>query len=153
MGPSAAVAAPSDAAPDAPADERDVPPSPATHPILRLLKAGESVFHTFLLTITVLCALRGAKPLYLALFGVETLSGTLLGPVHDKSGYWARYRPYTKSGLPAVRNDEGDHPKRVLSVPKHGWLAEKYRSSTGLEEVAVADHVTEDSLETLFCAM
>ena len=43
-------------------------PSPATHAILTVLKAGESVFQTFLLTKTEVHAYRGAQPLFHALF-------------------------------------------------------------------------------------
>ena len=43
-------------------------PSPATHAIFRLLKAGERVFLTLLLTKTVVHAPRGAQPLFDALF-------------------------------------------------------------------------------------
>ena len=45
-------------------------PSPATHAIFRLLKAGDSVFQTLLLTKTVVpcnAAYRGAQPLFHAL--------------------------------------------------------------------------------------
>ena len=45
-----------------------VPPSPATHAILTVLKAGESVFKTLLLTKTVVHVYRGAQPLFHALF-------------------------------------------------------------------------------------
>ena len=43
-------------------------PSPATHAILTVLKAGEHVIHTFLLTKTVVHVYRGAQPLSHALF-------------------------------------------------------------------------------------
>ena len=46
----------------------DVGPSPATHAILTVLKAGERVFQTFLLTKTAVHAYRGARLLYHALF-------------------------------------------------------------------------------------
>ena len=45
-----------------------VAPSPATHAIFRLLKAGESVFQTVLLTKTLVHAYRVAQPLFHALF-------------------------------------------------------------------------------------
>ena len=45
-----------------------VQPTPATHAIFTKLKAGESVFPTFLLAKTVFYALRGAQPLFHALF-------------------------------------------------------------------------------------
>ena len=57
-----------------------VQPSPATHAILTVRKAGESVFQPFLWTKTVFRALREAQPLLHALFGVKTLSGTLFAP-------------------------------------------------------------------------
>ena len=66
----------------------DVKPRPATHAILTVLKAGESVFQMFLLTQTVFHALRGAQSLFETLFGVKTLSGTLLGPVFLESRSW-----------------------------------------------------------------
>ena len=53
------------------------------------LKAGENVFQTLLWTKTVFSyALRGAQPLFHALFGVKTLSGTLLGPAFHEN--WLR---------------------------------------------------------------
>ena len=45
-----------------------VDPSPATHAILTVLKAGESVFQILLLTKTVVHAYRVAQPLFHALF-------------------------------------------------------------------------------------
>ena len=62
-----------------------VEPSPATHAIFRLLKAGESVFQTLLLTKTVFHACKGAQPLFHALFGVKTLSETLF-PAFNEAG-------------------------------------------------------------------
>ena len=43
-------------------------PSPATHAILTVLKAGESVIQTLLLTKTVVHVYKGAQPLFHALF-------------------------------------------------------------------------------------
>ena len=72
-------------------DELAVIPSPATYANLRRLKAGESMFFTFLWTNTAAHALRGAEPLFHALFGVKTLSGTLLGPTFRVNrGYGTR---------------------------------------------------------------
>ena len=45
-----------------------VEPSPATHAILTVLKAGEGVFQTLSLTKTVVHVHRGAQPLFHALF-------------------------------------------------------------------------------------
>ena len=60
--------------------------SPASHAILTLLEAGESVGRTLLLTRTAFHALRGAEPLFHALFGVKTLSGTRLRPAFNELG-------------------------------------------------------------------
>ena len=65
-------------------------PTPATHAISTLLKAGESVFQPFLLTKTVSHALRGAQPVLHALLGVKILSGTLFAPPLMNAGYGAR---------------------------------------------------------------
>ena len=54
-----------------------VGPTLATLAISTLLKAGESVCQPLLWTKTVFHALRGAQPLFHAIFGVKTLSGTL----------------------------------------------------------------------------
>ena len=43
-------------------------PSPATHAISTVLKAGERMFQTLLVTKTVVHAYRGAQPLFHALF-------------------------------------------------------------------------------------
>ena len=56
-------------------------PSPATRVTLTLLEAGESVFQKQCLNFP---ALRGAQPLFHALFGVRTLSGTLLDPTFNQ---------------------------------------------------------------------
>ena len=54
-------------------------------------KGGSKRVSDTLLTKTVFDALRGAQPLSHALFGVKTLSGTLLGPAFQHaSGYGAR---------------------------------------------------------------
>ena len=45
-----------------------VPPTPATHAILTVLKAGESVIQILLLTKTVVHVYRGARPLFHAVF-------------------------------------------------------------------------------------
>ena len=44
------------------------------------------MFQTLLLTKTVVHVYKGAQPLFHALFGVKTLSGTLWGPVFNASG-------------------------------------------------------------------
>ena len=52
-------------------------PSPATHATLPPLKAGESVFHIFSLTKTVvhaLCYIEGQNHCFMHYFGVKTLS-------------------------------------------------------------------------------
>ena len=61
-------------------------PTPATLAIFRLLKAGERVFLILLRTKTVVHVLRGAQPLFHALCGFKTLSGTLLGPTFHEKG-------------------------------------------------------------------
>ena len=61
--------------------EGDANPRNPRH--LRLLEAGESVFHTFFLIKTVVHAYSGAQPLFHALFGVKTLSETLF-PVFNE---------------------------------------------------------------------
>ena len=50
------------------------------------LEGGRKRVSDTLLTKTVFGALRGAQPLVQALFGVKTLSGTLLGPVCNEIG-------------------------------------------------------------------
>ena len=67
-----------------------VAPSPATRAIFRLLKAGERVFQTLLLTKTVFRTPKGAQPLFQARFGVKILSGTLFAPPLLNAGYGAR---------------------------------------------------------------
>ena len=62
------------------AGSRAAGPSPATQRPCFDGSGGGSVFQTSLLTKTVVLAVKGAQSLFHALFGVKTLSGTLLGP-------------------------------------------------------------------------
>ena len=74
-----------------------VGPSPATHAILTVLKAGESVFQTLLLTKTIV---HVCNHCFIHYFGVKTLSETLFSPPLKKPGYGARRR--AGAALPRV---------------------------------------------------
>ena len=78
--------------PGARAPHPAVQPSPASHAILTVLKAGESVFSDAFIHKTVVHAYRGAQPLFHALFGVKTLSATLFAPPLMKRGYGTRFK-------------------------------------------------------------
>ena len=67
-----------------------VHPSPATHAILTLLKAGESVFQTFLLTKQWFMHIAERNHCFMQYFGVKTLSETPFSPPLIKAGYGAR---------------------------------------------------------------
>ena len=81
-----------------------VGPSPATHAILTALKAGESVFHTLLLTKTVvhaLCHIEEHNHCFMHYFGVQTLPETPFSPPLMTPGDGAR------PGTPAAPGDFG----------------------------------------------
>ena len=63
-----------------------VSPSPATHAILTVLEAGESVFQTLLLTKTVFHALRGRGTAIVSCTFWRQNTGALLGPAFHEKG-------------------------------------------------------------------
>ena len=67
-------------------DTQAVLPSPATHAILRLLKAGESVFQTLLLIKQCFMHIEGHNQCFLHFLASKHCLGTLLSPAFNETG-------------------------------------------------------------------